>query len=372
MRALLFHRLFLNRNWFGIDFLTGTHFQQTIHDHSFAGGQALADHLHSGVQCAEFHGTEGCYVVLADNHNQFLPLHADHRALRHKHGLIAGANQYAQTNTYLPREHTLLEITYASHTSRAPLAIYSIIQKVDVTRVEKILLVLQRKLNRHLHFVLVTGKNFFERVVITDVAQQRTLIYVRIGIDRVHRDDRRQRFFSLRRNQVAHGDIGETRVAIDWRSDPAKFQVKSGTFQCGASRQKRALGLQEGGAGFVKISGGRRSLFAKLFGPIVVRGRQFQGRVRLIVFALGAILVGLIGARIDYEQDLSLLDHIAVLELHFREIAADFRANLNRAQGREATRVFIPIFHLTLFGCGHGDHRRRQFDRLFFFSATGK
>src|SRR4030095_17017319 len=145
--------------------------------------------------------------------------------------------------------------------------------------VVKILLVLQRKLNRQLHFVRVTGMNFFESVVITDVAQQRTLIHVRIGVDRVRRDDRRQRFFNLRRNQVAHGDIGETSVAIDRRSDPAKFQVKSGTFQGGASRQKRALGLQEGGAGFVKVSGGCRSSFAKLFGSIVLRGRQFQGSV---------------------------------------------------------------------------------------------
>src|SRR5262249_9454137 len=83
------------------------------------------------------------------------------------------------------------------------------------------------------------------------------------------------------------------------------------------SRQKRSLGLEEGGAAFVKVSGGCRSLFAKLFGPTVVRGREFQGRVGLVVFALGAILVRLIGARIDYEQHLSLLDHIALLELHF-------------------------------------------------------
>src|SRR5215475_15696648 len=98
MRALSFRRLLLSWNWFGIDFFTGTYFQQTVHDHSFTGGQALADHLHAVVECAELHGTEGCYVVLADNGNQFLPLHADYRALRYKHSLISGAGRNAQAN----------------------------------------------------------------------------------------------------------------------------------------------------------------------------------------------------------------------------------------------------------------------------------
>ena len=58
---------------------------------------------------------------------------------------------------------------------------------------------------------------------------------------------------------------------------------------------------------------------------------------------LGLLQRALERPRIDDEQQVALLDGLAVLEVHLGEIARDARAHLDRLDGVEAARVLVPL-----------------------------
>ena len=52
---------------------------------------------------------------------------------------------------------------------------------------------------------------------------------------------------------------------------------------------------------------------------------------------------GAIGPRIDDEQQVSLFDHAAFVEVDRLQVAADARAHLDGLDGLDAARVFVPV-----------------------------
>jgi thiamine pyrophosphate-dependent acetolactate synthase large subunit-like protein len=74
-------------------------------------------------------------------------------------------------------------------------------------------------------------------------------------------------------------------------------------------------------------------------------------------FAAVARGFGLGGARVQGEEQLALLDHLAVAEMDRLDIAADAGADIHALDRFEASRELVPVHHLLLQRRGHR-HRR--------------
>jgi hypothetical protein len=73
---------------------------------------------------------------------------------------------------------------------------------------------------------------------------------------------------------------------------------------------------------------------------------------------------GAVGTRIDHEQKVARVDHVALLEGDAVDIAADARTYVDRADGRDPPREFVPLAHgfgYNLGGIDLGQRRRRGF-----------
>jgi len=83
-------------------------------------------------------------------------------------------------------------------------------------------------------------------------------------------------------------------------------------------------------------------------------------------FELGhrAVIGGAVGTRIDHEQKVARVDHVALPEGDAVDIAADARTYVDRADGRHPPREFVPLAHgfgYNLGGIDLGRRRRRGF-----------
>src|SRR6202011_3418188 len=81
-------------------------------------------------------------------------------------------------------------------------------------------------------------------------------------------------------------------------------------------------------------------------------------------FELGhrAVIGGTVGTRIDHEQKVARLDHVAFFEGDAVDIAADARTYVDRADGRDPPGEFVPLAHgfsHDLGGIDLGRRRRR-------------
>src|SRR5207245_5647105 len=75
---------------------------------------------------------------------------------------------------------------------------------------------------------------------------------------------------------------------------------------------------------------------------------------------------------VDGEQEIALVDDLAVLEMHLFEMARDTRAHLDRVDRNEAADIFVVIEDRALDGIGdrHRRRRGRTLCRLLALSAT--
>ena len=80
-----------------------------------------------------------------------------------------------------------------------------------------------------------------------------------------------------------------------------------------------------------------------------------------------------VGPWIDDEQEIALLDHLAVTEMDLIEVARHASANLDRVYRNEATDILILIRDAALDRFRHRDsRRRRRSSRLLTLTATGQ
>ena len=86
--------------------------------------------------------------------------------------------------------------------------------------------------------------------------------------------------------------------------------------------------------------------------------RPLHPRLRLRELRLGGIEVDLIGPRIDDEEQIALLDQLAVREMDLRQIAADPGANLDVVDRLELAGELVPFGDGLLQGMADGDRRR--------------
>jgi len=89
---------------------------------------------------------------------------------------------------------------------------------------------------------------------------------------------------------------------------------------------------------------------------------------------VGARLVECVleGSFIDGEQQIALLDHLTVLEMHLIEIPRYPRPDFDRVDGNEASDIFILIDDCALYRRGHGHLGRRSGPLLLTLAASHK
>ena len=78
--------------------------------------------------------------------------------------------------------------------------------------------------------------------------------------------------------------------------------------------------------------------------------RQGEPGLRQLDVRLGMAQRGLVGARIDQEEEIALVDDRAVLKVDRLQVAAHPRADLDRIDGVEARRELVPLGDLARDG----------------------
>ncbi len=150
--------------------------------------------------------------------------------------------------------------------------------------------------------------------------------------------------------------IGEAMVAND-RSSSADFTLASATFTAACASRIRL------------------SRSSKVLSEMILRSISGLPRIDVEVgvlhlgggrkqLGLGLLQRALERPRIDGEQQVALLDRLAVLEAHLVEVARDARPDLDGLGGIEAAGVLVPLDDLALRRLGHADDRRRRLNLL--------
>ncbi len=91
-----------------------------------------------------------------------------------------------------------------------------------------------------------------------------------------------------------------------------------------------------------------------------VEGRDLELGARALEVGLGLLDRELVGTRIDHEQQVALLDDLAVLEMDGIDEAGNARAHFDRRHRREAAGVFVPFGDRLLKRPRDGHGRRRR------------
>ncbi len=184
-------------------------------------------------------------------------------------------------------------------------------------------------------------------------------IHVEIGIDRIHRDDRRQQGGATLTalHKIAHRHQVAADSAVDRSLDLGVFDIELGSLQ-------GAFGLEHGGLGglqcltaLVDDTFGGELRFVQLGGAGEFALRQIDPRL-----GVGQLSLRLLGDRlvlpgIDHVEQIAGLDHGAVLELDAGDEARDAGANLHLFDGVEPSGEFIPIRHRALGRLCNSDGR---------------
>ena len=99
-----------------------------------------------------------------------------------------------------------------------------------------------------------------------------------------------------------------------------------------------------------------------------------KGQVGLGLREIGACLRQRVLERplVDGEQEIALLDHLAVAEMHLVEIAGDAGADLDRVDGHEPSDIFVEVGHRALHRLRHRHGGRRRAGGRLALAAAGQ
>ena len=189
--------------------------------------------------------------------------------------------------------------------------------------------------------------------------------HVEVEIDGIERDERRQQG---RRagggpaagDQAADRDQARADAAREGGGDVAIFEVELGVADLG-------LGVVDGGLGggllvhaLVDGLGGSEIALLQRLGANELAGGKGKARGRGL--ELGGRLgeLDLIGARIDDEKEIALVDDLSVLEMDLGERAADLRPQLDAIDRGELAEEADPRVDIAQQRLAHRDGRKRH------------
>jgi len=108
------------------------------------------------------------------------------------------------------------------------------------------------------------------------------------------------------------------------------------------------------------------------FRALVLRLRELRRCAGAFELGHRAVIGGAVGTRIDHEQKVARLDHVALLEGDAVDIAADARTYVDRTDGRDPPDKFVPLAHGFGYDLGGIDlGRRRQRGFRLAVAASG-
>ena len=145
-------------------------------------------------------------------------------------------------------------------------------------------------------------------------------------------------------NEVAGVDHALRDLSGDGRAYVRVFEVQLGLRQTRLRVQKVCLGAQDlRVAGVVNFLGNGVGGEQPLRALEICLGEQ-QARLNLLDRRLGRRESRLVGARVDDEQQVALLDYLPLFKENLFEIAADARAELDKLQRLDSRGVLVPNF----------------------------
>ena len=209
------------------------------------------------------------------------------------------------------------------------------------------------------------------------VAEIRRLIHGELEADRIERNDvgeHRRGAARAAGDEVAGRHAAVADAAGDRRAKLGEFEIELGLAHrglVGGNRSGRtALGLGALVEGLLGDGAVADKLLGALeigFGESEIGLGLRQGAVRLRHGVLERPLV-------DGEQQIALLDHLAVAEMDLVEIARDAGADLDRIHRDEAADIFVLVGDAALdrLGHRHGRRRRRSTALRLALAATGQ
>ena len=165
---------------------------------------------------------------------------------------------------------------------------------------------------------------------LTDV-QDGGLVYVEVDVYRIDRHDGgKQGAAGLPRlDQIAHRDEVAADAAADGRDDFRVLQVQPGLMHGRPQCLQRSRRFSPVARGFVELLLADRPFAQQALCPREVRGLPLEPGLHRQQIALGLLQRRLVGARVDLEKDVALLDQGPFLEVDLVEVTPHAGAHLD-------------------------------------------
>ena len=195
------------------------------------------------------------------------------------------------------------------------------------------------------------------------IAQEGLLVRLEIDIDRVLRDDAGEHGL-VGLDEVAERQQRAADSAGNRRTYLREVEIELGGGQRRFGRMNVGAGLSQRGAARVVGVDRDRGGLDQRFRTLVLLLRELRRCAGAFELGHRAVIGGSVGTRIDHEQKVARLDHVALLEGDAVDIAADARTYVDRADGRDPPSEFVPLAHRfghDLDGIDLGRRRRRGF-----------
>ena len=192
--------------------------------------------------------------------------------------------------------------------------------------------------------------------------QERILIHVRIHVDGIHGDDRRQQRGRAgdAADVIAFGQKRAADPPIDRGADLRVFQIELRGVAGGLRREQGSFGLLETRDTSVGLFSRDGSVCQQLRGAAGLPPGVLQLHLGPLQFGLPPVEFRLVPARIDDEKHFTLFHELPRLETHLLNVAGDTGPHLDRLHRLGSAGEFIPFDNLPLFDRRHRHRGRRR------------
>ncbi len=272
---------------------------------------------------------------------------------------VAFAAEQPQPSEETRREQPVLVVEDGAAANGAGPCVEHVVDEVHVALMLEFGLVREPDRDRVLH---VAGGRASPRLREPDVAQEVCLAAVEYEVDRVdgHDDGEQRRAARTTGDEVAGIDAPVRDAPGDRCAHLCPFEIELRLLQGSLGRAHLAGGVTLGCPAGIELALGHGLVAHQRGRPLHVKGGDLE-------LGLGALEIGLrlldrelIGARIDDEQSVALLDQLAFVEVNGIDEAGDACPDLYVLDRDEAAGILVPFGDRLLQRARNGHRRRRR------------